>query len=180
MIQNATSTAIDVGYFPPTDAPDGSFTYNVPLAALRASRVAEMPFSIPRMAGLACRCLYPCRQLASTLAKAPVQAPLQPSSPDTCMSRACCSLDCLPHWPQVGPGRTLECDLRPAASQDKHAAEWAASPRCEPAPLLPGTPAVPARARPSLLPTVLCDMSAPALRHVSPRCESLPASRKPG
>lgn len=46
---------------------------------------------------------------------------------------------CLPHRAQVGPGRTLECDLCPADAQGGPAAEGAASPRCCLALLLPGT-----------------------------------------
>lgn len=36
VVQNATGAAVDVGFFPPAEAPDGSFTYDVaPRSALR-------------------------------------------------------------------------------------------------------------------------------------------------
>ena len=37
VVRNATGAAVDVGYFPPAEAGDGSFAYGAPRAALRAS-----------------------------------------------------------------------------------------------------------------------------------------------
>ncbi|KAL4436856.1 hypothetical protein ABPG75_003995 [Micractinium tetrahymenae] len=49
VIQNATRSAIEVGYFPPTEAADGSFTYNGPLSALRVGprHTLECDFRAP-------------------------------------------------------------------------------------------------------------------------------------
>ena len=54
VVRNATGAAVDVGFFPPAEAGDGSFAYGAPHAALRASRCcSEFLF-----ASAACCCFW--------------------------------------------------------------------------------------------------------------------------
>jgi len=98
VVQNATGCAVDVGFFPPSEASDGSFSYAAaPRSALRVSW-GELRYA----AGQAAAWLSPA--LATSQA-----ANNKHLATRFCVlnQRHCLAL-------QVGAGHTLECDFQPS------------------------------------------------------------------